>query len=354
MPNPTLMAKTNHQGSFRSLRCSSGEQRLMIGFLLLVMFVIGKHDLTASSPYNLAMHMSSDDLAYSVQTGSVQRQIAFVALLAVSILMIVRTRPGVSQPGILRNNLPLACFVGFAILSASWSGDPALTLRRTAEYCILCAGAIAAGRVLGSRGVVWLGFLGSTGYLALGLLAEGVLGTFHPLSLDYRFYGTLYPNEQAWNCILSLITGSTLISRSRGLSRFGFIGVMAIGGVCLMLTKSRTSLVCGVLTLAFYWAERLSRKYILTLLPTATILASVLIGAYLLDSEAAKQLNQTLLAGRDADTYENFSGRVPLWRLCMEYVAVRPVAGYGFYGFWTHRAHTHRLCKRGLGRAGVA
>ncbi|MGA8730246.1 MAG: O-antigen ligase family protein, partial [Terracidiphilus sp.] len=102
-----------------------------------------------------------------------------------------------------------------------------------------------------------------------------------------------------------------------------------------MLTKSRTSLVCGVLTLAFYWAERLSRKYILTLLPTATILASVLIGAYLLDSEAAKQLNQTLLAGRDADTYENFSGRVPLWRLCMQYVAVRPVAGYGFYGFWT-------------------
>ncbi len=313
----------------------SKHQRLMIAFLFLIMMIVGKHDVTSSAPNNRAMHMSSDQLAHSVETGSTTRQIAFVALLIGGVLVMAGARGDGPHSSALRNNLPLTCFVSLAFVSVLWSGDPGLTFRRSSEYLILCIGAAAAGRILGLRGVVWLGFLGSTGYLLMGFVAEVVLGTFRPLSVDYRFYGTLYPNEQAWNCILLLITGSALLTQIRGFWRIPYFMAMTVGGVCLFLTKSRTSLVCGALALTFYWAGRTSVKQKLALVLAGTLLVGVLFAATLVDSGIGPRSDRLLLAGRDADTYENFSGRIPLWKLCMEYVRARPLAGYGFDSFWT-------------------
>lgn len=316
--------------------CLSRRQRLVIGFLFLVMMVAGQHDLTFSTHYDEIMSMSSDQLAYRIETGSIARQIAFVVLLIGGVLVLAGARNHGPYSGALSNNVPLACFIAFAFLSILWSGDPRLTFTRSTEYLIFCIGAAAAGRILGLRGVVWLGFLGSTGYLLIGFISELVLGAFQPLSVAYRFCGTLHPNHQAWNCVLLLISGSVLYPQIRGLWRTAYFVAMTLGVVCLILTKSRTSLVCGALSLIFYWAGRLSIKHKLAVVLSGAILMSCLLAPALLFSSAVtSQLNQILLAGRDADTYENFSGRVPLWQVCMEYVEKRPGAGYGFDSFWS-------------------
>jgi len=303
--------------------------------VFLVIMVAGTHDLTYSTHYDSIMAMSSSQLAYKIEAGSITRQIAFVALLIGGVLVMVGARNDGPYSSALRNNVPLACFIGFAFLSILWSSDPELTFKRSTEFLIFCIGAAAAGRILGLRGVVWLGFLGSTGYLLIGLIAEMVLGTFRPLSVDYRFCGTLHPNHQAWNCILLLISGSALLAQIRRSWRAAYFMAMMLAVICLVLTKSRTSLACGALALTFYWAGRTSLKQKLTIVLSGALLTSVLLVTTLFTSDGTSQLNQMLLAGRDVDTYQNFSGRIPLWRVCMKYVGMRPGMGYGYDGFWT-------------------
>jgi exopolysaccharide production protein ExoQ len=318
-----------------NLQTLSRSQWLTISVLFVILFVAGQHNPTYSVHYDEIMHVSSSELVDTVEAGSIARRIALVVLLVGAALMLVRTR-GQAAHSIIGSNIPLACFVILGFLSVLWSDEPQLTFRRSTEYLILCIGAAASGRILGTRGVVWLGFLGSTGYLVIGIISEAVLGTLHPFSLDYRFCGTLHPNHQAWNCSLLLISGSVLLPQIRRIWRPACYLTMTLGAACLFLTKSRTSLVCGVLALAFYWAGRMSGMQKLRLVYVGgTILVAVLFVATLVDSRVTSQLDQTLLAGRDQDTYQNFSGRIPLWTHCMEYVAVRPLTGYGFESFWT-------------------
>ena len=307
-------------------------QCVAIGILFIVMLVTG-HDLTYSAHSDEIKYMSSSQLVDLVVTGgSITRRITFVVLLIGGVLVLAGAWNDGPRSSALRNNVVLACFVGFTFLSVSWSSDPGLTFRRACEYFIVYVGAAAAGRILGLRGIVWLGFLGSTGYLLIGLISEMVLGTFHPFSLDYRFCGTLHPNHQAWNCGLLLISGSALLPRIRRFWRPAYFMAMTLGVVCLFLTKSRTSLLCGVLALVYYWAGELRPKQ---LLATGTLLVGSLLAATFLPSKTVSQLDGMLLAGRDTDSYENFSGRLPLWNLAMEYVGERPLAGYGFNSFWT-------------------
>lgn len=328
-----MQRKERFTGS--TLQCLSPLQWLAIGLLFLVMMVVG-HDLTYSAHFQESQQSSSDQLADIVETGLITRRIALVALLIGGVLVLARARNDGPHSNLLRNNVLLACFVGFGFLSLLWSSDPELTFRRSSEYLCVCIGAAAAGRILGMRGIVWLGFLGSTGYLLIGLISEMVLGTFHPSSPDYRFCGTLHPNHQAWNCILLLIGGSALLPQIRRFWRPACLMAMTLGVICLLLTKSRTSLVCGALALTFYWAGRLSGKQKLRLVfVSGTLLVGVLFAATLVSSGVKSQLNRMLLGGRDVDSYQNFSGRLPLWNLAMEYVGKRPLAGYGFNSFWT-------------------
>ena len=326
----------NHRSTVSPSYCLSRSQWLTIGFLFVILFVAGQHDFSYSAHYDEIMQMSSGQLVDVVDAGSIMRRISFAGLLVCGIFILFRTWRDREYSNVLTSNLVLACFVGFGFLSVLWSSDPGLTIRRASEYLILCIGAAAIGRILGSRGTVWLGFLGSTGYLLIGLICELALGTFHPLSFDYRFCGTLHPNHQAWNCTLLLISGSTLLPQMRRFWRAGCLLAMTLGAVCLFLTKSRTSLVCATLALTFYWAGSLSnRQKLRVVFVCGTLLVTILFATSLVDSGVLSKFDRLLLAGRDEGTYQNFSGRIPLWELCMEYVGSRPVAGYGFESFWT-------------------
>jgi O-antigen ligase len=314
----------------------SRRQWLFMGFLILVMMAAGGQDFTFSTHYSDIMNMSSGQLAYKVESGSIMRQIALFSLLVCGVFVLTTARVKSAHSNALRNNVPLACFVGLAFLSVLWSADPTLTFRRSSEYLIFCIGASAAGRALGLRGIVWLGFVGSTVYILLGVAAEVVLGTFHPWNMDYRFCGTLHPNHQAWNCVLLLLSSSVLLSQvRRGLPHAACAIAMILGAVFLFLTKSRTSLLCGVLALIYYWSARLSVKQKLAAVLGGSLAASALLVTTLFSPVITSQLNRALLAGRDANTYQSLSGRIPLWQACMEYVALRPRTGYGFDSFWT-------------------
>ena len=314
----------------------STRQCVAIAILFIIILMIA-HDLTYSAHYEDVQQGTSDQLADIVEAGgSVTRRGAFFVLLICGIAILAGAWNEDRWSNPIRNNAVLACFLAMTFLSILWSGDPALTFRRSSEYLFFCVGAAAAGRLLGIRGVVWLAFLGSAGFLLVGLLSEAALGTFHPFTAEYRFCGTLHPNHQAWNCSLLLLSGSALLPRIRGVWRTGYFLVMTLGVVCLFLTKSRTSLACGVVALIIFWIGRIPLKQKLALVfGLGTLLVGALYFATFLSSKTASQMNDVLLAGRDNETYESFSGRIPLWKIAMDYVGQRPLAGYGFNSFWT-------------------
>lgn len=315
----------------------SGWCVFLICALLVILMVSSHQSLTYSLHYGEIMAKSTAELGSEIEAGSPGRRVAYIALLIGACIVLFRRRGTGRYVSAVRNNIPLACFVGLTFFSIAWAGDAGLTLRRSIEYLIFCLGTIAAARILGLKRIVWLGFAGSAAYLVLGIACELYLGTFHPLDVDYRFCGTAHPNHQAWNCVLLLLSGSALHSEIHRPWKGLFRLLMLLAVLCLVLTKSRTSLACGCLALLIYWGPRLSiRQKLAGALAFVTLLAILLV-PFLALGGGASRLNASLLAGRAQSTYENFSGRIPLWEACMQYVGRRPRLGYGFNGFWTPR-----------------
>jgi O-antigen ligase len=119
--------------------------------------------------------------------------------------------------------------------------------------------------------------------------------------------------------------------RSRGF----FLAVALVAFVSLILTKSRTSFAGTILALFVYGSLILSipRKFALFLSITFAFCLLLLI----LGNELFPALQLGILLGResDPDSIYSLTGRVPLWKECLLYVAKRPLHGYGYGGFWT-------------------
>src|ERR1039458_769294 len=101
----------------------SARQCVAIGILFIVMLLVG-HDLTYPAHYDEIMSMSSSQLVDLVVTGgSITRRITFVVLLIGGVLVLAGAWNDGPRSSALRNNVVLACFVGFTFLSVSWSRD---------------------------------------------------------------------------------------------------------------------------------------------------------------------------------------------------------------------------------------
>jgi O-antigen ligase len=76
--------------------------------------------------------------------------------------------------------------------------------------------------------------------------------------------------------------------------------------------------------------KRLAAMFVLTLalaIPAAMLLFGEEIGLF---------AKQTVLMGREGNSPETLTGRIPLWNfLISNYLDARPLLGYGFQGFWS-------------------
>jgi O-antigen ligase len=97
--------------------------------------------------------------------------------------------------------------------------------------------------------------------------------------------------------------------------------------VLLLLTRSRTafaSIVVAAAVLVLLSARPGWRRI------AAAACAAAVMFAVALAPGARSAVTSVALLGRDTDT-----DRSNLWRECLEYIAERPVLGYGFNAFWT-------------------
>ncbi len=297
--------------------------------LLAAVFFITNHDLFFSLIEGYML--PSEIVAASVSEGNLVRRVTFSMLGLFGVVGLMRRgRNRLAFNGGL-SWLILFYFV-WASLSIVWADDVALTFRRLMVMWMLCLGALAVGKHFSLRDIILWVFFTATAYLLIGVACEIVLGTFRPFAHGYRFAGSLLPNPQGLNCSLLLLTGIAA-GRAAKRGRWFFLLCACVGLVFLVLTRSRTAFASGIAALLVYWAPMSSRSRKVAWLLGISIGVCLLL--LLVGDPLFTALRQGILLGRtDSDTL-SLTGRIPLWKECLDYAARRPLQGYGYNSFFT-------------------
>lgn len=238
----------------------------------------------------------------------------------------------------------------WALVSIVWTDDIGLTFRRFLVLEMLCLGALAVSKHFSLKNLTWFVFISTGIYLIIGLTVELAFGTFHPLSADYRFTGTLHQNQQGINCALILIS-SIILGANNKKGRGIFITCALISLIFSFLTKSRTPFIFSVMVFAGYAFFSLSRSGKIAMVLTIGFILSLLL---LIAGETVLSTARTgILLGRTDDvSLSTFTGRLPKWEVCMDYVKKRPYFGYGYGSFWTPTRYVATTYGQNYGKGG--
>jgi O-antigen ligase len=322
-------------------------------------FFATEHDLKVSLQESFTS--TEDEMEVAADGGDVVRRVAFLGLGGLGLVLLLLpadrriaarapnssrgepcgTRPHEdtrhSQGGCRFDTpwvIPLALFLGWCGLSVLWSDDASMTLRRLSVLGCLALAAGGLARQLALRDIVGLVLIVSTAYLCLGVVAELRNGTLSPASSEFRFAGTLHPNTQGLNLAI-LCLSSWCLARGAARGRTWLYGLFAVGFVFLVLTKSRTSLAGLIAAIGMIWLIRtaLPSKLAVGLAGLWLVCVAVLVST-LAGIDAGNELAQLALLGREEEA-DSLTGRLPLWTELSNWVALRPLTGYGYDSFWT-------------------
>ncbi len=265
-----------------------------------------------------ALKPGSSDIVSTVSQAAI--------LLVLLCLLAARRR---SYAALLRPMLPYIVIVLLCFLSAAWSDNPMVTLRRstTLAGCVLFG--LYLANTLGVRGAV-----GMAGQCAvfLGLLSIAVfaavpsIGRETALGYSNAMRGVFSQKNPMAECMLLGVscTCFRLLDEGFRLSRAAALLVLLL---CIALSRSATSSGIAVLVLfaTGFMATQDRPRLRLALCFGAgwLMLAVVTLGL------VAPEL---LLVASGRDT--SLTGRGPLWHEVIRVIAQRPVLGHGYAGFW--------------------
>jgi exopolysaccharide production protein ExoQ len=224
-------------------------------------------------------------------------------------------------------------YVAWCGLSMLWSVEPAQTFRKLAILGLMLIGSFGLARRVTLEDLVWVAVLSLGGFVAIGVLAEIVSGTFRPWRGDYRFSGTCHPNDQGLQCALLALGAGFAVWEGRDrpwLRRLVIAGALA----GLALSKSRTTLAALVFAAAVALVLR-SRGTQRWLVVSACLTGVALVGmaASFVSVAALDQTADVASMGR-RENVTSLTGRLPLWHQLWKAADDHLVAGHGFGAFW--------------------
>jgi exopolysaccharide production protein ExoQ len=304
----------------------------LFSFVILVLFL--------AIHWPLQIHTSTDDYnTFQLVTvagveGSIVRQVALIVLCVVAVVSLMRSpkTPRLRMQGFV--GWLSVSFVAWASMSAMWSDDIPLTLKRLVSFIILCVVAVAVVNTFTLRKIILWTFFSTAAYLVIAIFAELATGIFHPLSYGYRFSGIQHPNGQGVECgilaLAGLVAGNTETQHKRLYRGFALLGF-----IFLVLSASRTALIATLLAAAVYVITISSWKTKIMLAPVFVTLVSFLI--FLFGTGLSSGLQRAITMGRVdvADSPDSISGRTVIWKDVGPYIGKHPIAGYGYQSFWT-------------------
>jgi exopolysaccharide production protein ExoQ len=247
----------------------------------------------------------------------------------------------VAQRSQLRINLPLlligGAYIGWCFASLLWSIEPSLTIRKGGILALLLMAGFGLAARFELEDLLRIFVLVLAIFVAIGILAELVNGTFKPWKAEYRFSGTIGANDQGLQC--ALLALSAMLTRWSGPRDrpwlcYALIG-MGLGG--LWLSKSRTTLAAFVVAAALATILRARGTKRWFVLGGCLLAAAVGAGAYsFLTVSVVGETAGIAAMGREEDV-NTLTGRLPLWAAAWKAALHRPLAGHGFGAYWNSR-----------------
>jgi len=311
---------------------------LLIVLVLFVVSLVAFQDF--SFPLSLLDGSSSNEQLLSEQAkdGSIWRRMSIpvIGLLGLYLLGKPHDHPVtfVSPLGLL-----LVAYVTWILTSLMWSEAPELTLRRLFVFLFLLTGAVGIATL--DVSAIRIIFVRLTlANLAMGLVNELFLGTFHPFSGAYRFSGTVHPNLQASIAAQLALTGLCCALDPDTRRSWTAPLLVALGTTVVLLTQSRTALICLVLASSIVvtvWAWRRAAAAILIVVVLGGIIASSMMLAEAVSPETSPvaAVLSMLEKPRDEGNIEALTGRTDIWETLIDFAMIHPVTGVGFDSFWT-------------------
>ena len=282
----------------------------------------------------------SFDLVADLGSSSHLRQLSFITIGVLGALLLAMP-PAVQVSVDRKLILLLSALCGWIVLSAVWSDDPELSLKRSLLPLLTVVAALGTTKHWRPRELCAFTALITGFFVLLGVAVECRYGTF--LSGDeYRFAGTLHPNDQAVNCAALCLASLGMLGRSSiaesGKQRWFWLTVFVVGMLFLMLTRSRTTTGAFLAALFVFCYLGTSGKTRVFATGCMVMVAAMILIVFAESEHGHHNLFINVLTmGRDQDSDDitSLTGRIPIWEEVLYDIGKRPLGGYGYGAFWT-------------------
>jgi O-antigen ligase len=276
------------------------------------------------------------DLSRRLLEGGIRRRVYLVALAAVAAGLCAVSGGSPPHP----TSAPLLGWLAFLsclLLSGVQSSNPVLSLRRLAAFLCSTGSGLAIGLVATFRYSLMALWLCAGGVLLIGVIRE-VAQRDWKNAWNYRFGGTLHPNQAGVVCVIGLLSTWHLHKLGEIETSYALTGEVALLGL-LLFTKSR----------AACWGLLVSVVLNIGLQHTSHALAASLIASLAAASFAAIKLGQDhanrvpawlqrlVVLGRPTKRLSSLNGRTTAWHRGISLFRKHPILGYGYGIAWHPR-----------------
>jgi exopolysaccharide production protein ExoQ len=307
---------------------------LVFGFILAIFFVGDNFNFL----YKLRTLGNERDATATIATsggGGSMRPLMF-ALLALFGVVCWMWRPA-GLRAMVHGWLPALTFIFIVYVSLSvlWAEDQEIVIRRIVTFIFFCVAALGMAYRFSNRDLMMCCFVVCGAIGLMSVAAEVAIGTFIPWDSEFRLYGITHANSLG-AMMAMFVLAALALRRGSERHRNWYLLAAAIGIGLVLLTKSRTAMV-GLVAGLWIWvvlgARDRKRLTVLSLFGLALVVPVVI---FLVGEDISAGIRKTVLLGREGNSPETFTGRIPLWEfLISRYLDERPFFGYGFQGFWT-------------------
>lgn len=265
-------------------------------------------------------------------TRNTEKTAAFLLMALVSIWCILTPSGGKYEIRWLLMLL-LATHLAMCVASISWSANPPMSMRRVAMLLVCALAAMGLGRQLNFRELLIFMVGLASCYSVVGVVAEVLLGTFRPWASDYRFAGTVHPNEQGMLCGATM-AGAVMLAMEFPRYRLVLWGLACTALCGLLLSKSRTAMACSACSLGLSCVLLLPVRYWPHLFTAGGFsLASLIAVISAMPAQYLGDFREMALMGR-SEGAANLTGRLPVWEGLLPHLKSHIWTGFGYRSFW--------------------
>jgi exopolysaccharide production protein ExoQ len=216
----------------------------------------------------------------------------------------------------------------WALASTLWSVGPSESLR----HGLALVGTSMAGLYVGMRYEPRQQLKMFALVIGLGAIASLVAGLLFPgigVTVDGSWQGIYFPKNSLGRMMALGVLCFAVQYLGQRRHRVARAGMFLLCCALLFLSKSATAVVVTFLMLAILPFRKMLLLRTRPLIGLVTVLFLFVVSA---GWWAIEYSDKILLAlGRTS----SLTGRIPLWQLVIQEIAVRPIQGYGFTAFWT-------------------